>query len=147
AKELPEDIMLGSVVYGHEQQQAVINLINELVAEAGKEPWDWAPPAANTALIEKIEALAAADVNEAYKIRSKSARSAKLDEIKSRVRGELITENTSTAEANEIKTTLFNLEARIVRSQILNGEPRIDGRDTRTVRPISIRTGVLPRTH
>ncbi|MFJ5446474.1 polyribonucleotide nucleotidyltransferase [Methylobacillus methanolivorans] len=147
AKELPEDVMLGSVVYGHEQMQAVINVINEMAAEVGKEPWDWAPPEPNTDLISKVEALAGADINEAYKIKSKGARSGKLDEIKSRVLGELITEETSTAEANEIKGALFNLEAKVVRTQILNGEPRIDGRDTRTVRPISIRTGVLPRTH
>lgn len=147
AKELPEDVMLGSVVYGHEQMQAVINMINELAAEVGKEPWDWAPPAENTALVEKINAAASSDFNEAYKIKSKSARSSKLEEIKNRVLSELVTEETSTEETNEIKNALFNLEAKIVRSQILNGEPRIDGRDTRTVRPISIRTGVLPRTH
>jgi polyribonucleotide nucleotidyltransferase len=147
AKELPEDVMLGSVVFGHEQQQAVIKLINELAAEAGKEPWDWQPPEANTALIAKVEALVGADINEAYKIKAKGARSSKLDEIMSRAKSELITETTSTSEANEIKSALFNLEAKVVRSQILNGEPRIDGRDTRTVRPISIRTGVLPRTH
>ncbi|ABE48342.1 MULTISPECIES: polyribonucleotide nucleotidyltransferase [Methylobacillus] len=147
AKELPEDVMLGSVVYGHEQMQIVISAINELAAEVGKEPWDWAPPEPNTELIAKVEALAGADINEAYKIKSKSARSSKLDEIRSRVLGELITETTSTSEANEIKSIFHNLEAKVVRSQILNGEPRIDGRDTRTVRPISIRTGVLPRTH
>jgi polyribonucleotide nucleotidyltransferase len=147
AKELPEDVMLGSVVYGHEQMQAVINLINELAAEVGKEPWDWTPPEENTALIEKITAMASADINEAYKIKSKSARSSKLEEIRSRVYGELITEETSTEQANEVKNAFFNLEAKTVRSQILNGEPRIDGRDTRTVRPITIRTGVLPRTH
>jgi len=147
AKELPEDVMLGSVVFGHEQMQAVINMINELVAEVGKEAWDWTPPEPNTALIEKVNALAGADVNAAYQIKSKGARSTKLDEIKSRVFAELITEETSTVEANEIKSALFNLEAKVVRGQILNGEPRIDGRDTRTVRPITIRTGVLPRTH
>jgi polyribonucleotide nucleotidyltransferase len=147
AKELPEDVMLGSVVYGHEQMQVVINAINELAAEVAKEPWDWTPPEADTALIEKMSALAANDINEAFKIKAKGERSAKLDEIKHRVFAELITEETSTIEANKIKSELFNLEAKTVRSQILNGEPRIDGRDTRTVRPISIRTGVLPRTH
>ncbi|CAG0987959.1 polyribonucleotide nucleotidyltransferase [Methylophilaceae bacterium] len=147
AKELPEDVMLGSVVFGHEQMQAVINVINELAAEVGKEPWDWVPPEADTALIEKVAALAAQDVNDAFKIKAKSERSAKLEEIKNRVFAELITEETSTEEANKIKTELFNLEAKTVRGQILNGEPRIDGRDTRTVRPISVRTGVLPRTH
>ena len=147
AKELPEDVMLGAVVFGHEQMQAVINMINELAAEVGKEAWDWTPPAPNTAVIEKVTALANADINAAYQIKSKGARSTKLDEIKNRVVAELITEETSTQEANEIKSAFFDLEAKVVRSQILNGEPRIDGRDTRTVRPITIRTGVLPRTH
>jgi polyribonucleotide nucleotidyltransferase len=147
AKELPEDVMLGAVVFGHEQMQAVINMINELAAEVGKEAWDWIPPAPNTAVIEKVTALANADINAAYQIKSKGARSTKLDEIKNRVVAELITEETSTQEANEIKSAFFDLEAKVVRSQILNGEPRIDGRDTRTVRPITIRTGVLPRTH
>ena len=147
AKELPEDVMLGAVVFGHEQMQAVITMINELVAEVGKEAWDWTPPAPNTVVIEKVTALADADVNAAYQIKSKGARSTKLDEIKNRVMAELITEETSTQEANEIKSAFFDLEAKVVRSQILNGEPRIDGRDTRTVRPITIRTGVLPRTH
>ncbi|MDP1658962.1 MAG: polyribonucleotide nucleotidyltransferase [Methylotenera sp.] len=147
AKELSEEIMLGAVVYGHEQMQAVIKMISELTAEAGKDAWDWVAPEPDTALIEKVASLAAADINAAFQIKAKGARSAKLDEITSRVLGELITEETSTTEANKIKNEIFNLEAKTVRSQILNGEPRIDGRDTRTVRPISIRTGVLPRTH
>ncbi|GBG13488.1 polyribonucleotide nucleotidyltransferase [Novimethylophilus kurashikiensis] len=147
AQQLSEEVMLGAVVYGHTEMQAVINMINELAAEAGKEPWDWTPPEADTALIEQLTALAGNDLNEAYKIKSKQARSTKLDEIKSRVLAELVTEETSTARKNQIKDALFSLEAKVVRSQILNGEPRIDGRDTRTVRPISIRTGVLPRTH
>ncbi|PPD17225.1 MAG: polyribonucleotide nucleotidyltransferase [Methylotenera sp.] len=147
AKELSEEIMLGAVVYGHEQMQAVIKMINEMVTEAGKDAWDWVAPEPDTALIAKVADLAAADVNAAFQIKAKGARSAKLDEIKNRVMSELITADTSTSEANKIKNEFFNLEAKTVRSQILNGEPRIDGRDTRTVRPISIRTGVLPRTH
>ncbi len=147
AKELSEEVMLGAVVYGHEQMQAVIKMIGELAAEAGKDAWDWVAPEPDIALIEKVAALAAADINAAFQIKAKGARSAKLSEITSRVLGELITEETSTTEANKIKNEIFNLEAKTVRSQILNGEPRIDGRDTRTVRPISIRTGVLPRTH
>ncbi len=147
AKVLSEEVMLGAVVYGHEQMQAVIKMISELTAEAGKDAWDWVAPEPDTALIEKVASLAAADINAAFQIKAKGARSAKLEEITSRVLGELITEETSTAEANKIKNEIFNLEAKTVRSQILNGEPRIDGRDTRTVRPISIRTGVLPRTH
>ena len=147
AQELSEEVMLGAVVYGHEQMQTVIKLINELSAEAGKDAWDWVAPEPDTALIEKVAKLAADDVNAAFKIKAKGERSSKLDEIKSRVMAELITEETSTLEANKIKDEFFKLEAKTVRSQILNGEPRIDGRDTRTVRPISIRTGVLPRTH
>lgn len=147
AKELSEEIMLGAVVYGHEQMQAVIKMINEMVTEAGKDAWDWVAPEPDTALIAKVADSAAADVNAAFQIKAKGARSAKLDEIKNRVMSELITADTSTSEANKIKNEFFNLEAKTVRSQILNGEPRIDGRDTRTVRPISIRTGVLPRTH
>ena len=147
AKELSEEVMLGAVVFGHKAMQAVIAMINEMVAEVGKDAWDWAAPVPDTALIEKMATLAAADVNAAFQIKAKGARSAKLDEIKNRVMSELITESTSTEEANKIKTEFFNLEAKTVRSQILNGEPRIDGRDTRTVRPITVRTGVLPRTH
>ena len=120
--------------------QAVIKMINELAAEAGKDAWDWVAPEPDTALIEKIAKLAAADVNAAFQIKAKGARSAKLEEIKNRVMAELINENTSTEEANKIKNEFFNLEAKTVRSQILNGEPRIDGRDTRTVRPITVRT-------
>ncbi len=147
AKELSEEVMLGAVVFGHNAMQSVIKMIAELAAEAGKDAWDWVAPEPDTAIIEKVAALAATDINAAFQIKAKGARSAKLSEITSRVLGELITEETSTAEANTIKGELFNLEAKTVRSQILNGEPRIDGRDTRTVRPISIRTGVLPRTH
>jgi polyribonucleotide nucleotidyltransferase len=147
AKELSEEVMLGAVVYGHEQMQAVIKLINEMTTEAGKDAWDWIAPEPDTALIAKVAKLAEKDVNAAFQIKAKGERSAKLDEIKSRVMAELITEETSTTEANKIKDEFFKLEAKTVRSQILNGEPRIDGRDTRTVRPISIRTGVLPRTH
>ena len=147
AKELSEEIMLGAVVYGHEQMQAVISMINEMAHEAGKDAWDWVAPEPDTALIEKVAKLAEKDIYAAFQIKAKGARSTKLDEIKNRVMSELITESTSTAEANKIKGEFFNLEAKTVRSQILNGEPRIDGRDTRTVRPISIRTGVLPRTH
>ncbi|MDP1597445.1 MAG: polyribonucleotide nucleotidyltransferase [Methylotenera sp.] len=147
AKELSEEIMLGAVVFGHEQMQAVIKMIGELTAEAGKDAWDWVAPEPDTALIEKVANIAAADIHAAFQIKAKGARSTKLDEITKRVLSELITEETSTTEANKIKTEIFNLEAKVVRSQILNGEPRIDGRDTRTVRPISIRTGVLPRTH
>jgi polyribonucleotide nucleotidyltransferase len=147
AKQLSEEVMLGAVVFGHNEMQAVINAINEMAAEVANEPWEWTPPEVDAALTEQLNTLAGNDINEAYKIKSKQTRSGKLDEIKSRVLGELITETTDTSRANQIKDALFALEAKVVRSQILNGEPRIDGRDTRTVRPITMRTGVLPRTH
>ena len=147
AKELSEEVMLGAVTFGHEAMQPVIKMINELAAEAGKDAWDWTAPEPDTALIEKVKNLIGADVDAAFKIKEKGERSVKLSEIKKRLTDALITEETSTEEANKIKGEFFNLEAQTVRSQILNGDPRIDGRDTRTVRPISIRTGVLPRTH
>ncbi len=147
ALELPEDVMLGAVVYGHEQMQAVIRLINELADEAGAEPWDWAPPAKDTALMERLSQLAEAALQDAYRITQKQARMAKVDEVRERVFAELITEDMDTLAQNTIKDAFHALEAKVVRGRILAGEPRIDGRDTRTVRPITIRTGVLPRAH
>ncbi|MEO1956874.1 MAG: polyribonucleotide nucleotidyltransferase [Methylophilaceae bacterium] len=147
AKELSEEVMLGSVTFGHDAMQPVIKMINELAAEAGKDAWDWTAPEPDTALIEKVKNLIGEDVDAAFQIKEKGVRSTKLNEIKKRLTDELVTEETSTDEANAIKSEFFNLEAQTVRSQILNGNPRIDGRDTRTVRPITVRTGVLPRTH
>jgi len=147
ALELPEDVMLGAVVFGHEQMQAVINAINELADEAGVEAWDWVPPAKNEELVQKMAALAGNDLADAYRIKQKQARMAKVDDVRNRIFGELITADTDLATANQVKAVFGDLEASIVRGQILAGEPRIDGRDTRTVRPITIRTGVLPRTH
>ncbi|MEW9897917.1 polyribonucleotide nucleotidyltransferase [Chitinivorax sp. PXF-14] len=147
AKELAEDVMLGAVVFGHEQMQAAINAINELADEGGKDLWDWQPPAKDEALIARVAELAEADLNEAFRIKQKQQRSAKIDEIADRVFPQVITEDMDTTRVNQVKGIFKDLEAKIVRGQILAGEPRIDGRDTRTVRPISIRTGVLPRTH
>jgi polyribonucleotide nucleotidyltransferase len=147
AMELPEDVMLGSVVFGHEQQQAVINAILDLADEAGKDSWAWTPPAPPQALIDQINAMAANDLNDAFRIKSKGARSEKLSEINKRVIATLCTGEEGAPDKNTVSSLLFAIESKIVRGQILNGEPRIDGRDTRTVRPISIRTSVLPRTH
>ncbi|MDX5408805.1 MAG: polyribonucleotide nucleotidyltransferase [Thauera sp.] len=147
AQELPEDVMLGAVVFGHEQMQTAINAINELVEVAGKPEWDWQAAPANEALIAKVNELAKAEMEEAFRITSKQERSARLSEIRKRVIGQLTEGVESAPSVNELKDIFFNLESGIVRSRILNGEPRIDGRDTRTVRPIEIRTGVLPRTH
>ncbi|MES2354136.1 MAG: polyribonucleotide nucleotidyltransferase [Pseudomonadota bacterium] len=147
AEELPEDVMLGAVVFGHEQMQTVINAINELAAQAGKDDWDWAAPVKDEVLVAKMVAAAEADLREAYNIRSKQARSTRLEEIRSKVIAELAPEGSDTAHLNLIRSLFHDLESKIVRGRILDGDPRIDGRDTRTVRPITIRTGVLPRTH
>ncbi|MCI4038759.1 polyribonucleotide nucleotidyltransferase, partial [Klebsiella pneumoniae] len=147
AKILPEDVMLGAVVYGHDQMQVAINAINEFAAEANPDLWDWKAPETNEELVAKVREIAGETIKEAFKIRQKQARSAKLDEAWSAVKEALITEETDTLAANEIKGIFKHLEADVVRSQILDGQPRIDGRDTRTVRPLNIQTGVLPRTH
>ena len=144
---LPEDVMLGAVVFGHEQMQAVINAINELADEVNPEVWDWQAPETNAELVAKVREIAGATIAEAFKIRQKQARSAKLDEAWAAVEAALINEETDTLAKNEIKGIFKQLEAAVVRGQILAGQPRIDGRDTRTVRPINIQTNVLPRTH
>ncbi|WP_449412715.1 polyribonucleotide nucleotidyltransferase [Pandoraea soli] len=151
AKELPEDVMLGAVVFGHDQMQTAINAIHDLVRDAGKAEWDWAPAAKNEALIAQVSALADASLRAAYQTREKQARTQQLRAVTSDVIAKLGEAASAKGEAApdniEVGNILFDLEAKIVRSQILAGEPRIDGRDTRTVRPISIRTGVLPRAH
>ncbi len=147
AQELSEDVMLGAVVYGHQQMQAVIDTINEMADEVGKPIWDWTPARKDGALIERIAGLAEGELREAYKMRQKQARSEKIETIRSRVLAEVTPADADTLQANTIGAIFGDLESKIVRNQILSGEPRIDGRDTRTVRPITIRTGVLPRTH
>ena len=146
AQELSEEIMLGAVVFGHDQMQAAINAINDLVEEAGKPEWEWAAAPKNEALIAKLNELVETDVQEAYRITSKQQRSQRIKEIATKA-VEVLTAGEGAPDANTIKNMFFDVEAKIVRSRILGGEPRIDGRDTRTVRPIAIRSGVLPRTH
>ncbi len=143
---LPEDVMLGAVVYGHDQMQTVINAINEFVDEAGKPEWDWAAAAKNEELVAKLNALVEAEVQDAFRITSKQKRTQRLAEISAKA-VETLTAGENAPDATTIGNLLFEIESRVVRGRILAGEPRIDGRDTRTVRPISIRTGVLPRTH
>jgi polyribonucleotide nucleotidyltransferase len=147
AKELPEDVMLGAVVFGHQQMQAVIQAINEMVDEAGAAAWEWAPPARNEVLIARIAELAENDLRTAFQLGQKQARSEAIDKIWKRVFAEVGVGAEGGPDANAVKEICFALESKIVRGQILNGEPRIDGRNTRTVRPISIRTGLLPRAH
>ncbi len=148
---LPEATMLEAVMTGHRAMQVCIQAINDLVAEAGKPAWDWQPAPKNEALVARIVELSDAGLKEAYSIRSKQARTEKLREVYAAVEAQLVADaeaaGTEPADMNEVHGILFELEAKLVRSNILNGEPRIDGRDTRTVRPIEIRQSVLPRTH
>ena len=144
---LSEETMLGAVVYGHDQMQAAIRAINEFADEVNPEIWDWQPPATDDTLIARVRELAGATIDAAFKIKQKQARTAKLDEAWAAVESALITEETDTLLANQIRGIFKDLEKEVVRGQILEGQPRIDGRDTRTVRPINIQTGVLPRTH
>ncbi len=147
AMELSEEVMLGAVVFGHEQMQAAINAINELVEVAGKPEWDWQAPVRDETLWNSIKGLAEAKLQEAYNITQKQVRSQRVNEIRNEVVAALTADAATAPDVNTIKNYFFDLEASIVRGRILNGEPRIDGRDTRTVRPIYVRNGVLPRTH
>ncbi len=147
ANELSEEVMLGAVVFGHEQMQGAIRAINELADEGGKDDWDWEPAKTDPALVEKIRAIAENDLAEAYRVKSKSVRSEKLEDVKKRVLEACVENAEAPADGNVVRGILKDMEAKIVRGQILNGEPRIDGRDTRTVRPISIRPTLLPRVH
>jgi polyribonucleotide nucleotidyltransferase len=147
ADQLSEEIMLGAVVFGHDQMQAAIKAINELVVEGGKPEWDWKPAPKDEALIAKVAEVAEADLRAAFQIKQKQARSQKIDEIWKSVFEKVGVGSEGGPDGNTVKDIAFALESKIVRTQILEGEPRIDGRDTRTVRPISIRNGVLPRAH
>ena len=150
AQQLSEEVMLGGVVFGHEQGRLAIAAINRLVEKAGKPEWDWKPAEKDEALISRVKSLAEAPLREAYGMRNKQERSQKLKTIYAEIEAKIAEESAAagkSVDGNLVSETLFSIEANVVRSQILNGEPRIDGRDTRTVRPISIRTGVLPRTH
>ena len=146
AQQLSEEIMLGAVVYGHQQGNIAINAIHELVRDAGKPMWDWKAPAKDEALIAKIDGLAKDKLVAAYQIRNKQARTQACRAAYSEVMSALKAEGAA-FDSVAIEGLLFEIEAKIVRGQILAGEPRIDGRDTRTVRAIEIRNGVLPRTH
>lgn len=146
AQQLSEEVMLGGVVFGHEQGNVAIAAINDLVREAGKPAWDWQAPAKDEAFIAKVNGMGESAIRAAYQIRSKQARTQATREAYANVKAALKADG---AEFDEVKVEnmLFDIEARVVRSQILSGEPRIDGRDTRTVRPIEIRNSVLPRVH
>ncbi|MFN7427810.1 MAG: polyribonucleotide nucleotidyltransferase [bacterium] len=146
ALELSEDVMLGAVVYGHQQMQLVIDAINELADEAGKPMWDWTPPAKDEALVARMRGMVEADLRAAYAIREKQTRSKLVYSIRDKTIAAL-SEGADAPSSQTLKGIFGDIESGIVRNQVLSGEPRIDGRDTRTVRPINIRTGLLPRAH
>lgn len=143
---LSEEQMLGAVVFGHDQQQVVIQNINELVKEAGKEKWDWQPEPVNQALNDRVAALAESRMGDAYRITEKQERYAQVDLIKEEVTAVLVAEDEN-VDISEVGDILANLEKQVVRSRVIRGEPRIDGREKDMVRALDVRTGVLPRTH
>jgi polyribonucleotide nucleotidyltransferase len=147
ASGLSESVMLGAVVYGHEQMQVAIKAIRELAAEAGKPRWDWQPPAEDAGLRQAVATAVEAQLSEAYRITEKQQRSTRVGAIKTEAKTALTAGETPKWTAEQVDDEFFKLESRIVRERILAGEPRIDGRDTKTVRPISVKVGVLPRAH
>ena len=142
---LSEDVMLGAVMYGHKESQTVINAVKELAAEVGKPRWEWTPPEVNQPLAQQIASEYEQQLSDAYKISEKLSRQQSVNELRSKAIEELSSEE-EPSEA-EVAEEFGRLEKQIVRGKIIAGEPRIDGRDTKTVRPIFVRTRVLPRTH
>ncbi|WP_028241603.1 polyribonucleotide nucleotidyltransferase [Stutzerimonas azotifigens] len=147
AKELTEDQMLGAVLFAHQEFQAVIQAVKEFAAEAGKPAWDWTPAAANTALLDAIRSEFGQAISEAYTITLKQQRYSRLDELREQVVARFAGEQEGQPSVGEVKDAFGEIEYRTVRENIVNGKPRIDGRDTRTVRPLKIEVGVLPKTH
>ncbi len=146
AKELPEDIMLGAVLFAHTEMQVVIAAINALAADAGKPRWEWQPPAENRALQDKVVAAVGPQIGEAYRITEKQQRYARLDELRDVAIEKVATEENGFS-AKEVAEMFGKLEKKVVRNRVLNGEPRIDGRDNKTVRALAIEVGVLPKVH
>ncbi len=151
AKELPESVMLGAVMFGYQHMQLAIKTILELVAEAGKPAWDWEAPSVNDTIEKRVAEIIETDLANAYQIQDKPQRQDSIAELRDRVLETIVAENTNKDDeaqlVDDVKYVFKNLESKIVRGQILAGKSRIDGRDTKTVRPISIQVGVLPRTH
>lgn len=147
AQELTEDQMLGAVLFAHQEFQAVIQAVKEFAAEAGKPKWEWSAPVENTALLSAIKAEFGEAISEAYAITIKQQRYSRLDQLREQVIARFATEGEGQPSVGEVKEAFGLLEYRTVRENIVNGKPRIDGRDTRTVRPLKIEVGVLPKTH
>ncbi len=146
AKELPEDLMLGAVLFAHQEMQAVIQVIDELVRDAGKPRWEWQPPADNAALLQAITAQIGDDLAAAYRITEKQQRQMRLTELRDRCVGHH-TDEAAGVTAEQVSNLFKKLEKKVVRGRVVAGEPRIDGRDARTVRPLAIEVGVLPNAH
>ena len=146
ASVLSEEVMLGAVMYGHQEMQAVVNAVNEFAAEVNTPAWDWQPPVENTELKEKIKAAAEAEMAAAYQISDKLERKAAVDATTAKATAALL-EADAELDEKEVRELLHELESDVVRSRILAGEPRIDGRDPQMIRALDVSTGILPRTH
>ncbi|MDH5353330.1 MAG: polyribonucleotide nucleotidyltransferase [Gammaproteobacteria bacterium] len=144
---LSEEVMLGSVVFGHEQMQTAIKAINEFAAEVGTTPWEWEAPISDEGLLETISNQFSADITQAYTIADKMDRQNRNGEIRNAAVEALVSDAEGSPSESDVRELVGKLEKKIVRDRIIDGNPRIDGRDTKTVRPITVRTGVLPRTH
>ncbi len=147
AKLLSEDVMLGAVMYGHEQCQVAISAIKEFAAEVATPSWNWVTPAENEKLASDVSSASEADFKEAYTISDKMDRYARLSEIRTGVKDKLISEDDDAYSAEHVREAIEKLESKVVRTKILDGEPRIDGRGTKTVRKVTVKVGVLPRAH
>ncbi|WP_250655148.1 polyribonucleotide nucleotidyltransferase [Alkalimarinus coralli] len=147
AKELTEDEMLGAVLFAHQEMQVVVDAVAEFAAEAGKEKWDWQPEETNEGLLEAVKSGFAEQINEAYTISDKMARYSRLEEIRTQAVEKLAGSEDGQASEEDVKGFFSKLEKNIVRSRIIKGEPRIDGRDTKTVRAVNVEVGVLQNTH
>jgi len=147
AKELSEEIMLGAVVFGHDEMQTAISAISDFAKEVGNETWEWTAPEKDLALAKQVADVCEADLNDAFQTADKMDRQDKVAAAKSKLMDALVTDADDSADAGDVSDAFYNLEKKIVRSRIITGEPRIDGRDNSTVRAIESRVGVLPRTH
>jgi polyribonucleotide nucleotidyltransferase len=151
AKELSEEVMLGAVMFAHREMQIVIQTIQEMAQEVGAAEWEWEAPTLNTAIEKRVVELAEKDLTAAYQIRNKPERQDAVADLRERIIDQMLSENASKEDEDilteDVKYLFSHLESRIVRGSILAGNPRIDGRDTRTVRPIDVKVGVLPRAH
>ncbi|QPG04371.1 polyribonucleotide nucleotidyltransferase [Salinimonas marina] len=143
---LSEDVMLGAVMFGHEQLQTVVSAVKEFAAEVATPSWDWQPPAENTSLKEKVKAAAHAGMTEAYQISDKLARKEAITAVNEKAVAEIVAADEE-QDQKEVLDLLHELESDVVRSRILSGEPRIDGRDPAMIRALDVATGILPRTH